>query len=140
MLPSTYDPFIGLGKWSAGPTAVALKQRGPWTYGALWNQVWSFAGDPSRPDVNQMFLQPFLAYQRTKTITLTVQSETTANWNAVSGQRWTIPINFLLSKLSSFGPFPASYLLGYGAFPTHPDIGPSWKVRAAITILLPRKK
>ena len=75
-----------------------------------------------------MFLQPFLAYQATHTITLTVQSEMTANWEA-DDQQWTVPLNFLVSKLSSFGPFPASYSIGVGAFVTHPDVGPSWKIR-----------
>ena len=36
--------------------------------------------------------------------------------------------------------FPASYLLGYGVFVAHPDIGPSWKIRAAIVLLLPRTR
>src|SRR5262245_56430821 len=130
VLPSTSEPTLGSGKWSAGPTAVVLKQRGPWTYGALWNQTWSFSGDPSREDVNQMFLQPFLSHQATHTITLTVQSESTANWNA-SEQKWTVPINVVIAKLSSFGTFPASY---------QPGAGPSWKVRGAIVILLPRRQ
>ena len=119
---------------------MVLKQTGPWTVGALWNQVWSFSGDSTRSDVNQMFLQPFLAYQATRTITLTLQSETTANWNAENGDRWTVPINFLVSKLSSFGPFPASYQMGFGGFPAHPTIGPSWKIRGAIVLLLPRTR
>jgi hypothetical protein len=139
VLPSTSEPTLGSGKWSAGPTIVALKQTGPWTLGALWNQVWSFSGDPGRSDVNQMFLQPFASYQATHTITLTVQSETTANWE-VDEDRWTIPINVIVSKLSSFGVFPASYQVGFGTFPVHPEIGPSWKIRAAIVILLPRAK
>ena len=137
-LPSTSAPTLGTGKWSGGPTAVVLKQSGPWTVGALWNQVWSFAGSSQRNDVNQMFLQPFLAYQVTRTLTLTVQSETTANWE-VDEDRWTMPINVLLSKLSTFGVFPASYQVGFGGFPVHPEIGPSWKIRAAIIILLPRR-
>jgi hypothetical protein len=137
VLPSTSEPTLGSGKWSAGPTAVALKQQGPWTYGALWNQTWSFSGDPSREDVNQMFLQPFLAYQATHTVTLTVQSETSANWEA-DDQKWTVPINVVVGKLATFGTFPASYQLGVGAFPIHPDVGPSWKVRGAIVILLPK--
>jgi hypothetical protein len=139
VLPSTSEPTLGSGKWSAGPTVVALTQTGPWTYGALWNQVWSFSGDSSRSDVNQMFLQPFLAYQATHTVTATVQSEMTADWEA-DDQQWTIPINFLVSKLSSFGVFPASYQFGFGVFPVHPDIGPSWKIRGAIVILLPRTR
>jgi hypothetical protein len=139
VLPSTSETTLGTGKWSAGPTIVALKQTGPWTVGALWNQLWSFSGDASRSDVNQMFLQPFLSYQATPTITLTVQSETTANWE-VEEDRWTVPINVVVSKLSSFGTFPASYQLGGGVFPVHPDVGPSWKVRGAIVILLPRAR
>ena len=139
VLPSTSEPTIGSGKWSAGPTIVALRQTGSWTIGALWNQIWSFSGDPSRADVNQMFFQPFLSYQATHTITLTVQSETTANWEVHDG-RWTVPINFLMAKLATFGTFPASYQLGFGAFPVHPDAGPSWKIRAAIVILLPKAR
>jgi hypothetical protein len=138
VLPSTSEPTLGSGKWSAGPTIVALKQTHPWTYGALWNQVWSFSGDPSRQDVNQMFLQPFLSYQATHTVTLTLQSEMTANWT-VDQDRWTVPIDVSVSKLSSLGTFPASYQFGFGAFPVHPDTGPSWKIRAAITVLLPRR-
>jgi hypothetical protein len=137
VLPSTSESTLGSGKWSAGPTIVALKQTGPWTIGALWNQVWSFSGDQSRSDVNQMFLQPFVSYQVTHTVTLTAQSEMTANWE-VDQDRWTVPINLIVSKLSSFGTFPASYQVGVGAFPVHPEIGPSWKIRAAIVILLPR--
>src|SRR5262245_534454 len=139
VLPSTSEPTLGSWKWSAGPTIVALKQTGPWTLGALWNQVWSFSGDASRADVNQMFLQPFVSYQATHTVTLTAQSEMTANWE-VDDDRWTVPINVIVSKLSSFGTFPASYQVGFGAFPVHPDIGPSWKIRAAIVILLPRAR
>jgi hypothetical protein len=51
-----------------------------------------------------------------------------------------IPINVLVAKLSTFGPIPASYQFGAGGFPAHPAIGPSWKVRAVIVLLLPRKK
>lgn len=139
VLPSTSEPTLGSGKWSAGPTIVALKQTGPWTVGALWNQAWSFSGDPSRGDVNQMFLQPFVSYQATRTITISVNSEMTANWETDDDDdTWTVPINVVVSKLSSFGTFPASYQVGFGAFPVHPEVGPSWKIRAAIVILLPR--
>ena len=138
-LPSTTVPTLGTEKWSAGPTVVALKQTGPLTVGALWNQVWSFSGNSDRADVNQMFLQPFLAYQASRTWTITLSSETTANWE-VDENRWTIPINVQAAKLSSFGAFPASYQLGGGGFVAHPDTGPSWKLRGVIVILLPRRQ
>ncbi len=138
-LPSTTEPTLGTEKWSAGPTVVALKQSGPWTYGVLWNQIWSFSGNSERSDVNQMFLQPFVAYNTKNRWTFTLQSETTANWEA-DEDKWTVPINVLLAKLSSFGPFPASYQFGFGVFAEHPETGPSWKIRSAIVLLLPRRK
>ena len=138
--PSTNIPTLGTEKWSAGPTVVALKQSGPWTYGVLWNQIWSFSGNPSRSDVSQMFVQPFLAYNTKSKWTFTLQSETTANWKAVEGEKWSVPINVLFAKLSSFGVFPASYQFGFGVFAAHPEIGPSWKIRTAIVILLPRRQ
>jgi hypothetical protein len=137
--PSTSEPTLGTGKWSVGPTVVVLKQKGPWTVGALINQIWSVAGSDERQDVNQMFLQPFAAYNTKSLWTITLQSETTANWEA-EDDKWTVPVNLLFAKLSSFGPFPASYQFGFGVFAAHPDTGPTWKIRGAIVILLPRKK
>ena len=59
-----------------------------------------------------MFLQPFFAYQATRTVTVTLQSETTAN-SEVDENRWTgVPINVIFAKLSSSGAFPASYSSG----------------------------
>src|SRR5262245_36036679 len=63
--PSATDALIGAKKWGAGPTALVLKQEGPWTYGMLANHIWSFAdagGGAARDDISNTFLQPFLAY------------------------------------------------------------------------------
>jgi hypothetical protein len=61
LLPTATDDLLGAEKWGAGPTAVVLKQQKGWTYGALMNHVWSFAGESGRADVNATFLQPFVA-------------------------------------------------------------------------------
>ncbi len=125
-LPTTTDPLLGSGKWSAGPTAVALKQQGPWTYGGLVNHLWSIAdtGDPNRPDVNQSLFQPFLAYRTKKAVTYSIASEAAANWEAASGEKWTIPINLGVSKVTQFGPFPMSLGLGAGYYVEAPTGGP----------------
>jgi hypothetical protein len=62
LLPTGSDELLTTDKWGGGPTGVALKQQGPWTYGILANHIWSFAGDDARPDVNSTFLQPFVNY------------------------------------------------------------------------------
>jgi len=57
LLPTATDDYLGTKKCGAGPTGVFLKQEHGWTVGALFNHIWSFAGDESRPDINQSFLQ-----------------------------------------------------------------------------------
>ena len=149
--PATSEPFIwGAGpvmllprvgeKWALGPTAVVLEQKGPWTYGFLFNHAWSFAGDQDAPDFNQTFFQPFLAHTNDKALTLTLQSETTANWEAPNGDEWSIPLNFIVSKVARFGPFPASYGVGPGVYLESPSGGPEWKIRGVVTLMLPGAK
>ena len=138
-LPSGSEPTVGTEKWSAGPTFLVLKQSGAWTVGVLVNQLWSFAGNQKRDKVSQMLLQPFVAHTSKSAVTLSLNSETTANWEADS-EKWSVPINMAVSKLSSFGPFPASYKVGAGVYVAGPESGPEWQLRCEIAILLPRKK
>ena len=51
-----------------------------------------------------------------------------------------MPINFLVSKLTKFGPFPFSVQAGVGVYVTAPDDGPDWKLRTNFAVLLPRTK
>ena len=48
LLPTATDDLLGAEKWGAGPTGVLLKQAKGWTYGALANHIWSFAGESGR--------------------------------------------------------------------------------------------
>jgi hypothetical protein len=137
-LPTTSDPFLGTEKWAAGPTVVVLKQAGPWTCAGLVNHLWSYAGDSDRADVNQTLLQPVLSYQTRNAVTLSLGAEATANWEAPSGEEWTVPIIFSVSKLVKLGHRPMSIGLGYGRFVEKPEGGPSWKLRAVITLLFPK--
>jgi hypothetical protein len=147
-LPTTTDPLLGSGKWSIGPTVVVLKQQGPWTYGGLANHLWSFAdtGDTGgsvvveRDEVSQTFLQPFLSRTSKKAITLSVNSESTYNWKADSGQKWTVPVNLSVSKVTRLGPFPFSMQGGLGYYVESPDAGPDWKLRMNFTLILPKGK
>lgn len=139
-LPSTSEPTLGSGKWAAGPTAVVLKQSGAWTYGFLANQVWSFAGNSGRADVSQFFVQPFLSRTSKSAVTVTLQSETIANWKAADGEKWTVPVNLAVAKLATFGPLPASYGGGVGYYVASPEGGPEWQLRGSITLILPKRR
>jgi hypothetical protein len=141
LLPTTSDPVLGSGKWGIGPTVVLLTIRGPWTIGALANQIWSYAGDDftggaAREDVNATFLQPFVTYTTANAVSLTANLEASANWEA--DDEWTVPIHFTVSKLTRFGLLPMNLGLGVGIFAAAPVGGPDWRLRFQATLLLPR--
>ena len=76
----------------------------------LANQLWSYGSMASyfTRSVNQMFFQPFIAYQMKHAVTLSVDSESTFDWEARSGQQSTVPIIGQISKVTRLGPFPFS--------------------------------
>ena len=90
-IPTATNQILGQGKFSMGPSVVVLAQPGKWTLGALVNNVWSIAGSGSRPDVNQILLQYFVNYNLNKGWYITISPILTANWNASSGNVWTVP-------------------------------------------------
>jgi hypothetical protein len=100
LLPTATDELLGADKWGAGPTAVALKQQGPWTYGFLANHIWSFAGDSDRNDVSSTFLQPFVGYTTAKGWSFDIQTESTYDWE---NEHWNVPLVFLVSKVTTIG-------------------------------------
>lgn len=140
-LPMNNDPLLGTGKWSLGPTGVILKQSGGFTYGMLANHLWSVAGDDftggaTRSDVNATFLQPFISYTTAGATTVSLNVEAAANWEA--DDEWTVPLNFIVTKLTKFGPLPFSVGGGVGVFLAAPDDQPDWRLRIVTTVLLPR--
>jgi hypothetical protein len=51
--PSATDDLLSGEKWGAGPAALILRQENGWTYGALVNRLWSYAGSPVNFQVAQ---------------------------------------------------------------------------------------
>jgi hypothetical protein len=77
LVPTATQDVLGTEKWGIGPTGVALKQDGPWTFGILANHIWSVAGDSDRDDVSATYLQPFFSYTTKTHTTIGVNSEST---------------------------------------------------------------
>ena len=136
LIPTGSDDLLTTDKWGAGPTGVALKQIGPWTYGALANHIWSFAGDSDRQDINATFLQPFMSYTTPTGMSFTLQTESTYDWE---GSNWTIPVAGIMSKVVAFGNQRMSIGGGVRYYLDSPDSGPDGVAfRVFITLLFPR--
>ncbi|SEH68987.1 hypothetical protein SAMN05216228_10063 [Rhizobium tibeticum] len=136
LIPTATDEFLGTGKWGAGPTAVVLKQEGPWTVGMLGNHIWSFAGQSDRPDVSSTFLQPFIAYTTKDAWTFSLNTESTYDWET---KDWSVPINFTVAKLITVNKQPISLTAGIRYWADAPDNGPNGLgFRVALTFLFPK--
>jgi hypothetical protein len=129
----------GTQKWGLGPSAVVLVQPGEWTFGALLNNVWSVAGESSRQDVNKMLLNLFVVYQLGEGWYVNSTPIITADWQAASGQQWTVPLGAGFGKRTFVGgklPLNLQTQLYYNI--VSPDFGPDWQWRIQAQVLLPK--
>jgi hypothetical protein len=101
LLPTATDHLLGTQKWSAGPTAVILKQTHGWTFGVLASQVWSFAGHKDRADVSLGYLQPFIIHSWQSGAGFELSSEITRNWQGQTTTAFIIPNVTGITKLGA---------------------------------------
>ena len=136
LVPTGTDRLIGSGKFGLGPTAVVLRQDGGLTYGALLNHIWSVTGDGGRRNISNSFIQPFLAYTTKDAWTYSLNAEMTYDWKA---EKWSVPINALVSKLVHVGHQPVSLGVGVRYWASSPSTGPhGFGARAVVTFLFPK--
>jgi hypothetical protein len=131
----TGDSFIGTGKWQAGPTFAVTWKPGRWSAVLLFYQVWSFAGQASRSDVNRTRLQPSLSYTFPDSTQWKVGSETDYDWIK---RQWTNPINFGISRVIKLSPTRRLSLALAGKVYADRGESPSAGLRFTATYVLPR--
>jgi hypothetical protein len=121
------------------PQRVVVLTRPSTLYGLLANNVWSVTGDSKRASVNQMLLQPFYDGTLPHGLTLGFQSQSSANWEAVGNQKWTVPIGPTFTQLIKMGSGLGE--IGGAAFwnVVHPYQSGNWTGRVVFTILQPGK-
>jgi hypothetical protein len=136
LFPTGSDDLLTTDKWGTGPTAVILRQQGPWTYGALVNHIWSFAGDDDSSDVNSTFIQPFISYTTPSAWTFTVNTESTYDWE---NEQWSVPIHGVVTKVTKIGSQLISIGGGVRYWADSPESGAeSLGFRLIVTLLFPR--
>jgi hypothetical protein len=121
LLPTATETTLGGQKWGLGPTAVALKQSGPWTFGGLVNHIWSVAGDDDRANVSSTFLQPFINYTTKSAMSFFLNTETSYDWNA---EQASVPINAGVNQLFTIGSQRVQVGGGVRYWVDAPDNGP----------------
>ncbi len=149
LFPTATEDRWASDKWSAGVGVVLLTMPGQWVVGVLAQNVWSFAGDDDADDVNQFLLQPIINYNLSGGWYLTSVPVITANWEADSDNRWTVPIGGGFGKITQWGKQPVDLSLSayYNVEQPIPLVaqganldnqGETWTLRVQVKFLFPK--
>jgi hypothetical protein len=137
-LPTASDDQLGSGKWSAGITGVALTQPKWGSMGILGRQLWSFAGDNDRSDVNQTLIEPFVNYNLSEGWYLLTDMVLTANWEADNSNRWTVPVGGGVGRIFNIGEQAINARLEAYYNVEKPDGAPDYSVAFQFSLLFPK--
>ena len=137
-IPTATDDRLGTDKWSGGPGFVALTMPGKWVLGCLGYNIWSFAGPSDEENVNSLLFQYFVNYNLSDGWYITSTPVITANWEADSDERWTIPFGLGIGRLVKFGKQPVDFKVQPFWYAEKPENGPEWSLQLQVKFLFPK--
>jgi hypothetical protein len=114
---------------------VALTMPGNWVIGSLVSNVWDISGgDP----INFFTWQPIINYNLQDGWYLASVPIITADWEANSDQRWTIPIGGGVGKIFRIGKRPVNMSTHTYYNVEKPDTLGDWNLRIQFQLMFPR--
>jgi hypothetical protein len=137
LIPTATDDVLGSKKWGLGPSVVFLTMPGNWVIGSLFSNVWSFAGSGDQ-DVNLFTWQYFINYNLPNGWYLSSAPIITANWEADSGDQWTVPFGGGLGKIFRIGKQPMNAQIQGFYNVEKPTYGADWTLRVQLQFLFPK--
>ena len=115
------EDVLGTGKWTAGPSALAVYMGEVFKGGVLLQQYWDYAGDDDRDDVNLTNLQTIYYWALDETTSIGAGPNVIANWEQNSDNTWTVPVGIGISKTLQLGKIPVRVGLEYHHTIIEPD-------------------
>ncbi len=137
-MPTASDDRLGSGKWSVGPTAVALTQPKWGSVGVLGRHLWSVGGDSDRRNVSQTLVEPFVNYNLENGWYLLSDSVITYDWKIKSGDKMTLPLGGGVGKIFKVGEQAMNARIEGYVNVIHPDAAPHWSIGGTIQFLFPK--
>ena len=147
LIPTATDEALGSDQWGLGASVVLLTMPGPWVIGSLFSNLWSgsdeaasedLLGDDVQQKINLFTWQYFINYNFSNGTYLTSAPIITANWEADSDNRWTVPFGGGIGKVTKFGKQPINASIqGYYNI-EKPEFGADWQLRLQLQFLFPK--
>lgn len=139
-LPTATNIATGSNRWGTGPS-VAFTWRQPqnWTFALVANNVWSLGNYPDGTQrASNFLLNPILSYRVGDGWSLSTSPNITANWNAKSDSRWTVPVGGGVSKAFTLGKQPMSIKFETYYNPIRASGASTWAAQVVLTFLFER--
>ena len=95
-------------------------------------------GSGDRGDVNQLLFQYFLNYNKPNGWYYTSAPIITANWEADSGNKWTVPVGGGVGKVYRIGKRPVNANVQAYYNIEKPDFAADWSIRVQMVLLFPK--
>ena len=135
LIPTNTDDRLGADEWGLGPSLVVLTMPGQWVVGSLFSNVWDINGDT---DVNLFTWQVIANYNLEDGWYLTSSPIITADWEASSGDKWTVPIGGGGGRIFRVGTQPMNASFQYFYNVEKPSFVGDWTIRAQLQFMFPK--
>ena len=137
LIPTNTDSRLGADEWGVGASVVVLTMPGNWVVGSLVSNVWDI-GASAGNEVNFFTWQYFVNYNMDGGWYLTSAPINTANWEAESGQKWTVPVGGGAGRVFRIGKQPINASAQYFYNLEHPDQVGDWSLRLQLQFMFPK--
>lgn len=140
LIPTSSDDVLGGDDWGLGLSVVALTMPGNWVVGSLFSNLWTDKDESGARGVNLFTWQYFINYNIPDSggLYLLTAPIITANWEADSDNRWTVPIGGGIGKIFKIGEQPVNGQISAYYNIEAPENGADWQLRAQLQLLFPK--
>ena len=137
LFPTASEKALGADQYGAGPTFVILKQSNGWTFGTLANHIWGVEHDDDVEAISSSFVQPFVSYTYPNSTTVSLNTETSYDWNA---EEATVPVNLVLTKVVKLNGQAINIGAGARYWADDSEASPKgWGARLIASFVFPKK-
>jgi hypothetical protein len=138
IFPTAGSDSTGQGKWQVGPAVGGGYITPKFMIAAFAQQWWSFAGDADRESTSQLSVLPLIFRFFGQGWSVGYSGNILADFNAPSGQKWTVPLGLSIGKVAFLGKLPVQVQIAGQYFVERPTGGPDWNVQLQITPVIPK--
>jgi len=131
-LPTASEDILGSGKWTGGPSALAVYMGPKWKLGGLVTHFKDFASkDSGRADVNLTNFQYFAFYSLNEVTAVGMAPNIICNWEQSSDNKCTVPIGIGFVTTANIGKVPWRFgaELHYSVIKPDDVLGTKWDFR-----------